>query len=409
MLIANPSGRTEREASGSPALVTALDTALMENALFADLSPAVLHTISDRIEILTLASDQVLFEENEPGNSLYLILKGSIKISKRGRGGKQETLTYLRANDYFGEMALVDGGKRSAQASAVGETLVGRVNRETWDLLLQLAPHNILTNFTRSVTQRLRQNNQHFIEQMMRSERLSLIGTTISSIVHDMNNPIGTILCAAGIIQSTTVDDGTMQLAGHIKEAIDRMAAMTRELVDYSRGETQLKLETVNVANFVRQLEPDFSKCRVGCDVQIQVDFQGSVRIDRHRMLRVFGNLIKNAREAMKVGEQNVLRFSVREVESQAQFELSDTGHGIRSELLPKIFEPFITEGKSGGTGLGLAIAKTVVDAHGGTITVESSSAGTIFRIILPVSAGEIVGRFSETPPSGTDGLQEKL
>ena len=359
------------------------------NALFTGLTPEIFETISKRIEIINLAGDEVLFEENEPGECLYLIAEGSIKISKRGRGGKQETLTYLPANDYFGEMALVDSGKRSAQATAVGPTIVGRIDRETWDLLLRLAPQRILTNFTHSITQRLRQNNQHFIEQMMRSERLSLIGTTISSIVHDMNNPIGTILCAAGIIQSTTTDDGTMQLAGHIKEAIDRMAAMTRELVDYSRGETQLKLELINVPNFVRQLEPDFSKCRVACEVQVKVDFDGSIRIDRHRMLRVFGNLIKNAREAMKPGEQNALRFVVRKVESQVQFELSDTGRGIKSELLPKIFEPFVTDGKANGTGLGLAIAKTVVDAHGGTINVESSSAGTTFRIMLPMPTEE--------------------
>ena len=370
----------------SPSATEGIAAAFAGNALFAELNPAVLHTISQQIELVTLASDQILFEEDEPGDCLYLILRGSIKISKRGRGGKQETLTYLPANDYFGEMALVDGGKRSAQATAVGETVVGKVNRATWDLLLHLAPQNILTNFTRSVTQRLRQNNQHFIEQMMRSERLSLIGTTISSIVHDMNNPIGTILCACGMIQTTAPDAGTAQLAGHIREAIERMAAMTRELVDYSRGQTQLKLELVNVATFVRQLEPDFTKCRAGCEVEITVDFEGSVRIDRHRMLRVFGNLIKNAREAMKAGQQNSLRFSVRKIGSQVQFEVSDTGHGIKSELLPKIFEPFVTDGKTNGTGLGLAIAKTVVDAHGGTITVDSSPAGTTFRILLPIS-----------------------
>src|SRR5205085_3839959 len=104
--------------------------------------------------------------------------QGSIKISKRGRGGQQETLSYLSANDYFGDMALVDGGKRSARATAVGSTVLGRIDRETWDLLLHLAPQAVLTNFTRSITQRLRQNNQHFIEEMMRSERLSLLGTT---------------------------------------------------------------------------------------------------------------------------------------------------------------------------------------------------------------------------------------
>lgn len=375
-----------------PASVGNQATVFAQNALFANLSADVFETISKRIEILTLAPDQILFQEDEPGDCLYLIAEGSIKISKRGRGGQQETLTYLPANDYFGEMALVDRGRRSAQATAVGTTTLGRVDRPTWDLLLHLAPQQILTNFTRSVTQRLRQNNQLFIDQMMRSERLSLIGTTISSIVHDMNNPIGTILCACGIIQMNTADEGTRQMATHIRDAIERMAAMTRELVDYSRGETQLKLELVNVENFVRQLEPDFSKCRVGCDVEIEVDFAGSVQIDRHRMLRVFGNLIKNAREAMKPGEQNFLRFSVRKIESQVRFEVSDTGHGIRSELLPKIFEPFVTDGKAHGTGLGLAIAKTVVDAHGGTITVESSPAGTTFQITLPIpSEGNIL------------------
>lgn len=375
-----------------PASVGNQATVFAQNALFANLSADVFETISKRIEILTLAPDQILFQEDEPGDCLYLIAEGSIKISKRGRGGQQETLTYLPANDYFGEMALVDSGKRSAQATAVGTTTLGRVDGPTWDLLLHLAPQHTLTNFTRSVTQRLRQNNQLFIEQMMRSERLSLIGTTISSIVHDMNNPIGTILCACGIIQMNTADEGTRQMATHIRDAIERMAAMTRELVDYSRGETQLKLELVNVENFVRQLEPDFSKCRVGCDVEIEVDFAGSVQIDRHRMLRVFGNLIKNAREAMKPGEQNFLRFSVRKIKSQVRFEVRDTGHGIRSELLPKIFEPFVTDGKTHGTGLGLAIAKTVVDAHGGTITVESSPAGTTFQITLPIpSEGNIL------------------
>ena len=380
-------------APGNPGVVSppsptgGLTAAFAANALFADLNPAVLNTVAQRIEVLRLANDEVLFEEDQPGDCLYLILQGSIKISKRGRGGKQETLTYLLANDYFGEMALVDGGKRSAQATAVGDTIVGRVDHVTWDLLLQLAPQNILTNFTRSVTQRLRHNNQHFIEQMLRSERLSLIGTTISSIVHDMNNPIGTILCACGIIQSTSSDQSTRQLANHIRDAIDRMAAMTRELVDYSRGETHLVRESVEVAEFVRQLEPDFTKCRIGCEVQVDADFEGSIQIDRHRMLRVFGNLIKNAREAMEAGKENVLRFSVHKIGSDVQLEVSDTGHGIKSELLPKIFEPFVTAGKSNGTGLGLAIAKTVVDAHGGTITVESSEAGTTFRILLPISS----------------------
>jgi CRP-like cAMP-binding protein len=94
----------------------------------------------------------------------------------RGRAGQQETLTILSEGDFFGEMALLDRGVRSAQASAVGHTLLGRIDREAWDLLMRLAPHEILSNFTRTVTRRVRANNQHFIDEMMRTERLSLLG-----------------------------------------------------------------------------------------------------------------------------------------------------------------------------------------------------------------------------------------
>lgn len=359
----------------------------LNNALLAGIGPAVYKQIVPMIKVLRPAPDEVIFAENDPGDSLYLIAQGSVKISKRGRGRQQETLTYLLENDYFGEMALVDSGTRSAQASSVGESILGQIDRATWDLLLRFAPNEVMGNFSRSVTQRLRQNNQHFIEEMLRSERLSLLGTTISSIVHDMNNPIATILGACQVIQSAAHDKLTIQMSGLIRDAIDRMETMARELIDFSRGDTELRLKMMKAPELVEQLEPDFIKCRIGSEVQVVLEYRGEIRIDRNRMLRVFGNLLKNAREAMKTGDPNVLRFSVRQVDNVLRFEVSDTGHGIKADLLPKIFEPFTTAGKSNGTGLGLAISKSVVEAHSGTIAVKSDNTGTTFTIDLPMPA----------------------
>jgi CRP-like cAMP-binding protein len=159
---------------GSPALPEAL---FANNALLAGVGPAVLRHILPLVQTLTLGPDAIVFAEDDPGESLYLIAQGSVRISKRGRGGQQETLTCLLENDYFGEMALIDKERRSAQASTVGNTILGRMDQPTWDLLLQFAPNQVMGNFTRSVMQRLRQNNQHFIEQMMRAEQLSLLGS----------------------------------------------------------------------------------------------------------------------------------------------------------------------------------------------------------------------------------------
>lgn len=360
--------------------------AFRNNNLLTGISPTAYEQIEAKIELLRCAPSEIIFAENEPGDCLYLIAQGSVKISKKGRGGQQETLAFLMEQDFFGEMALIDRGQRSAQAAAVGHAILGRIDRQTWDLLLRVAPHEVLSNFTKSVTQRLRNNNQHFIEQMMRNERLSLLGTTISSIVHDMNNPIGCILGACAAIQSTVQDELTHQMARIIRDAVGKMDTMTRELVDFSRGKTELHLQHVHVADLVEALQPDFSKCRPYIDVQTEILYDGQIQIDRHRLLRVFSNLIRNAREAMKTRPGNHLRLVVKQLDSIVRFELSDTGCGIPSELLPRIFEPFVTHGKASGTGLGLAISKAVVEAHHGSISVSSSDKGTTFQIDLPVA-----------------------
>lgn len=357
------------------------------NELLAGLSDEIYARIAGKIEVIQCQPNQVIFEEDDPGDSLYLIGRGSVKISKKGRAGQQETLACLMEHDFFGEMALIDTGRRSAQAAAVDHAVLGRIDRAGWDFLLRLAPHEVLSNFTKSVTRRLRNNNQRFIEEMMRNERLALVGTTISSVVHDMNNPIGCILGACDVIRGTTHDDLTGKMAKLIREAVEKMETMTQELIDFSRGRTQLNLQPVSLGEFVHGLDQDFAKCRIRVDVRIEVLYDGKIMADRHRLLRVFGNLIRNAREAMKDGEGHVLRFTVKRVGSSVRFEVADTGYGIPAPLLPRIFEPFVTHGKSNGTGLGLAISKAVIDAHGGSIAVDSSPKGTTFEIDLPLEA----------------------
>jgi signal transduction histidine kinase len=355
------------------------------NELLTGISEEAYAQFENKIDIVHLVPREIIFEEDEPGNSLYLIAQGSVKISKKGRAGQQETLTYLMEEDFFGEMALVDSGKRSAQAAAVGHAVVGRIDRQSWDFLLHLAPHEVLSNFTRTITKRLRHNNQRFIEEMMRNERLSLLGTTISSIMHDMNNPIACIRGACEVMQASIHDELSNKMSGLIREAVERMEMMTRELVDFSRGQTHLNLHSISVNDFLRHLEGDFAKCRPNIDVRIQALYDGPLHVDRHRLIRVFGNLIRNAREAMKKTDGQTLRFVVNRVDSGVRFEVTDTGCGIPNDILPRIFEPFVTHGKKNGTGLGLAVSKAVVEAHQGTISVQSSDEGTSFQIDLPL------------------------
>ena len=123
-------------------------------------------------------------------------------------------------------------------------------------------------------------------------------------------------------------------------------------------------------------------------DVETEILYDGEVDVDYQRMLRVFSNLVRNARQAMKKTDGGRLVLRVQRTAQGVAFEVADTGCGIPKHILPRVFEPFVTHGKSHGTGLGLAIAKAIVDAHGGTIQVRSTEgAGTTFAINMPVQA----------------------
>ena len=358
------------------------------NELLTGMTEDAFDRFSRAIEIVHFGADEVIFEEGAPGDCLYLIARGSVKISKKGRGGQQETLTYLSENNFFGEMALVDDGQRSAQATAHNECVLGRVDRNGWALLFGVAANEVLANYTRAITKRLRQNNQHFIEEMMRNERLSMLGTTVSSIVHDMNNPLCCIMGACDLLRSQHEGDPLIdRMTGLILDSVRRMEAMTRELMEFSRGTTQLNVQPTSVSQLLHALEQEFEECRaVNIAVETDVTDDDELELDSQRMLRVFSNLVRNAREAMQATGGR-LKFRIQREGDAASFEVSDTGCGISSEVLPRIFEPFVTHGKANGTGLGLAISKSIVDAHGGKIAVQSAeNAGTTFLITIPAA-----------------------
>src|SRR5438105_205990 len=307
---------------------------LRGNLLIQGIPDDSFHRLAQQITVRRCDSGEIVFKEGDPGNCLYLIARGSVKISKKGRGGRQETLTYLPEGDFFGEMALVDSGRRSAQASAQRASVLGCVDQQAWALLLSLAAPEVLSNFTQSVTKRLRSNNQYLIEELMRNERLSLLGSTISTVMHDINNPLSCIHAACDILGAANQDKLTGELTKVIRDSLDRMEGLTRELMEFSRGTTKLELHRTTIAKLLEALEHDFRKYR-GLNVELRQEilYDGEVLIDRRRMLRVLTNLIRNSLDALKTTGGGLLTFRVERKGDTVSFEVSDTGCGIPAQV----------------------------------------------------------------------------
>jgi signal transduction histidine kinase len=363
---------------------------LSQNRLFEGIESGLLERIAPDVHVVQLNAGEVIFREGDPGDLMYLVGQGSVKISKSGRGGQQETLGFIKSGNFFGEMALLDGEPRSAMATAAESTLLGTVDEPTFQHILALAPSRLHMNFLRSVTERLRSVNSHFITEIMRSERLSLVGAMANSIIHDLKNPICIVRCCSDLIAQDSTDPRVRELTAMTDKAINGMLAMTQELLDYARGSTSLACENVSIWRLLDELNQQSLRLLPGHNIQFakNIRYDGNVFVDLPRFTRVLANLIKNAREAMPSG--GILTISTDLVHGQVVIRISDTGIGIPAELLPKLFEPFVTHGKSNGTGLGMAIAKSVITAHKGKISVASVQGnGTTVDIRLPAPAAD--------------------
>ncbi len=230
--------------------------------------------------------------------------------------------------------------------------------------------------------------NARLARQMVQSERLSAVGRMASTIIHDIKNPMGTLRMYAQVIKKKTGDTESAQLAEEIIRQIDRFVNMTQEILDFSRGISEIHLTEVPLSEVMEAglefVEKDLAKKNIV--VVREFGFTGPCVVDIEKLARAFYNLAGNAADAMKEGGTLTVRTGRRD--NTLLIEFCDTGSGIPEEIRARVFEPFFTHGKKHGTGLGLAIVKKIVDDHQGKIEIDSQvNKGTTIRILLPVPA----------------------
>ena len=222
-------------------------------------------------------------------------------------------------------------------------------------------------------------------EELEKASRLAAIGQMLSGVVHDLKNPIAVI---NGYVQLMARSDDAArrdEYAATIKRQFEALNQMTRELLNYARGEKNLIRRKVFVPNFFDELKELLQQelRPRGVELIIDLAYREEMVVDAGKFQRLVLNLARNACDSMPQGGT----FTVQSRLDGPDIVLSfgDTGSGIPVGIRDRLFEDFVTEGKKHGTGLGLAIVKKIVEEHGGTITFESAlNSGTTFTLRIP-------------------------
>ncbi|MEW5771167.1 MAG: ATP-binding protein [Pseudomonadota bacterium] len=251
-------------------------------------------------------------------------------------------------------------------------------------------------------------------KSLMRSERLASLGTMLSGVAHELNNPLSNISTSCQILQE---EAGECDAAANrvyleqIDQQTERARDIVRSLLDFSR-ERPFRRSPVPLRQLVTQTV-GFVRGEVSARSVVSLDIPEDLAVpaDAQRLQQVFVNLLRNALDELPPG--GGIRVAARTIRADGppegmamgpgcdsdapmvEISVADDGPGIAPEILPRVFDPFFTTKEVGhGMGLGLFIVYEIVDEHDGCIAVRSEPGqGATFLIRLPLAAGDLAAR----------------
>jgi PAS domain S-box-containing protein len=314
---------------------------------------------------------------------LELQAKGYVRYDDLPLQSRNGKITHVEvvANGYIeAEHRVVQCNIRDITERKLNEETLQQTNKQLEKALAEL---HAKTQELASMTQ-----------QLWQASKLATMGELSASVAHELNNPLATISLHTELLAGSLArDDPSRRHLLVIEKEVARMATLVSNLLLFSRrghpefSTLDLCEELTNTLDFIQyHLRSHNVEIIKDCATDLP-----TVQADRQQLRQVFLNLIANAGDAMANGGTLTVKSSAGIMASGQQavvVDFSDTGAGVNTGDLPKLWEPFFTtkpEGK--GTGLGLAICRRIVEAHRGTIEIETGPGkGTTVHITLPAT-----------------------
>jgi two-component system, LuxR family, sensor kinase FixL len=313
---------------------------------------------------------------------------------------------YRDSHDGYLSRYLTTGERRII---GIGRVVVGeRRDGSTFPMELavgemRVGEQRFFTGFIRDLTERqaTEARLQELQAELVHMSRLTAMGEMASALAHELNQPLSAIanyMKGSRRLLKDEVDERGKILADAMDKAADqalRAGEIIRRLRDFvARGESERRVEDVKKlveeASALSLVGAKDRGVRVRFEFDPKVDF---VLADKVQVQQVLLNLMRNAIEAMEdVARRELVVSTAAAKDNLVAISVADTGTGIAPEISAQLFQPFITT-KRHGMGVGLSISRTIIEAHGGTITaLPNPGGGTVFAFTLPSVSGEEVG-----------------
>jgi two-component system NtrC family sensor kinase len=293
-------------------------------------------------------------------------------------------------------------GELGYQIAASSRDEVGDLARSFNTMSVQLRDANQeIVDWAKTLEDRVAQKTQELQrahDHALRFEKMASIGKMAAVVAHEINNPLSGILTYAKLLRKWVErGDAAGEKRAETAQCLELIAAESRRcgdlvknLLTFSRtSSVNIQASDINavIGRALRLVQHQLELANIQLQIDLANDLPPAL-CDPPQMEQVLLALIQNAIDAMPKGGNLWLRTWLNEAQKTIEIEIRDDGMGISPEILPQIFEPFLTTKESGhGVGLGLAISHSIMEQHNGWIKVQSEAGkGTKFRLALPLA-----------------------
>lgn len=231
-------------------------------------------------------------------------------------------------------------------------------------------------------------------EELSKAEKLSVVGSMASSILHDIRNDIHRLRACSDLLKRKDApQERTERISEMVRKSADNVYGLIEDIFDFVKtGRTMLQLEKTHLAPLLDSIAGQLlASAPENVSMTVDADPALELPLDKRRFRRMMLNLLNNAVEAMPRGGRIRLEAAADE-NGRVLIRVSDTGVGIEKARIPRIWDALYTHGKKDGTGFGMAIVKKIVEDHGWSVAVESEKGkGTTFTITAATAGAESV------------------
>ena len=230
--------------------------------------------------------------------------------------------------------------------------------------------------------------------ELIQKEKLVSLGQMAAGVAHEINNPLGTVLLYAHMLNEQIENEDMKEDVKTIITEINRTKEIITGMLNFSR-ENKLTIAEFDFSKFITELcsklHYDYTSIGLNASVKFSCPPGIIMEADSAALAQVFTNLISNAKDALVEIKRNpgIIEVTVEKYDEELVIFVSDNGTGIPKDKIPKLFTPFFTtKGYGKGTGLGLPVVYGIIKMHRGKITVDSLlGESTTFKIILPLKS----------------------